>query len=242
DTIDLAGAKELGVWVANVPDYGVEEVASHAYAMALALIRHLAFYDRSVRSGEWHFLSPGELRRPSTLTFGIVGLGRIGRAVAAQARSLFGEVVGFDPFLTDDSWPDGVARLGLEEVVGRSQVVSLHLPLTADTHYLFNKKMIDLMPHGSYLINTSRGPLIDPVALHAALEEGRLSGAALDVLVQEPPHPENPLLNHPRTLLTPHAAFYSTEAATELRCKAARNILDWASKGRPTYVVVEGEG
>jgi D-3-phosphoglycerate dehydrogenase len=242
DTVDVGAAEELGVWVSNVPDYGVQEVATHAHAMALSLCRNLPFLDRAVRSGEWHYLSAGELQRPSSLTFGVVGLGRIGRAVAEHAGMTFGRVVGFDPFLPDDSWPPAVTRMSLEDLAAASNVISLHLPLTAETRHLFDAELLRRMPRASYLVNTSRGGLIDPDALHAGLDSGHIAGAGLDVLPTEPPSQDDPLLRHPRTLITPHAAFYSEQAIRELRRKAVQNIISWAREGRPDYYVGEAAG
>lgn len=240
DTVDLEAARAFGVWVANVPDYGSEEVAAHAFAMALALVRHLPFYDRAVREGRWHYLAGGPLKRPSTMTFGVVGLGRIGHTVAGRARAWFGRVLGHDPYLPQADWPKGVERADLDELFRKSQVVSLHLPLTRETRHLANRTRLAAMPTGSYLVNTARGALVDLEALLWALEEGPLAGAALDVLPQEPPPKGHPILRHPRVLLSPHAAFFSEEAEADLRRKAAMNIVAWAQKGRPRYVVVEG--
>ncbi len=240
DTIDLDAATELGVWVANVPDYGVEEVANHAITMALAMVRHLPWYDREIRHGHWHFLSTGPLRRLSRMTFGIMGMGRIGRAVAARAKPCFGRILGYDPFFTRDSEEKGVERVELEQLLNQSQVISLHLPLTQETHELVNRNMLEQMPEGSYLVNTSRGGLVNVEDLLQALDTGHLAGAALDVLAQEPPEPGHPILQHPKVLLSPHSAWYSTEAEEELRHKVALNIVSWARDGRPLYPIVEG--
>lgn len=240
DSIDLEAAREAGVWVANVPDYGTREVATHALAMILSLIRHLPFYDRDVRAGRWHYLSTGPLHRPTTLTLGIIGLGNIGRLVASLARPLFGHVVGYDPYLAPHLWPEGVERVTLEEVFRRSHVLSLHLPLTQETYHFVNRERLALLPRSSYLVNTSRGAIVDVDALLAALDAGHLAGAAFDVLPEEPPPANHPILRHPRVLLTPHAAFYSVEAEQELRRKAAENIVHWLQTGRPLYTVVAG--
>jgi D-3-phosphoglycerate dehydrogenase len=240
DTIDLDAATERGVWVAHVPDYGVEEVASHALAMALALVRHLPWYDREIRAGHWHFLSTGALRRLSSLTVGIVGMGRIGRAVAARARPCFGRLLGYDPFLSDSDWPEGVERVEWAALFAHSQVVSLHLPLTEQTHGLVNRQVLQTMPAGSYLVNTARGGLIDVDDVLHALDTGQLAGAALDVLPHEPPPSEHRVLQHSQILLSPHAAWYSAEAEAELRRKVALNIIAWARDGRPLYPVGEG--
>jgi phosphoglycerate dehydrogenase-like enzyme len=195
DIVDVEAARERGVWVANVPDYGTEEVAVHALAMALGLLRHLPLYDRDVREGRWHPVSTGPLRRLKTLTLGVVGLGRIGGTFARRAS--------------------------LEKVFSESAVVSLHPPLTGETRGYIDRGLFGRMREGSYLVNTARGGL-------------------MDVLPQEPPPPDHPLLRNPDVILTPHAAFYSLEAEEDVRRKAAQNVVSWAKEGRPLYPVAEG--
>ena len=240
DVVDTAAASERGVWVCNVPDYGTEEVALHAVAMLLALMRNIAGHDREVRAGRWDYQLGGPLRRPSFLTLGVVGLGRIGRMTAERAGPWFGAVVGYDPYLPDDAWPNDIERLDGPDLFARSSAVTLHLPLTDTTREFVGRDLLARMPPGSYLVNTARGGLVDLDAVLDALEDGHLAGVALDVLPQEPPPKGHPLLSHPRALVTPHVAWYSTDAEIELRRKAAQNIVDWARTGRPTYAVVEG--
>jgi D-3-phosphoglycerate dehydrogenase len=240
DVVDTEAARDHGVWVCNVPDYETTEVAMHAVAMLLALLRNVAGHDREVRAGHWDYHLGGQLRRPSSLTLGVVGLGRIGGMAAERAAPWFGAVVGYDPYLTDSDWPNRLERLSLEDLFARSSAVTLHLPLTDTTRGLIGTDLLGRMPSGSYLVNTARGGLVDLDALLEALDSGRLAGVALDVLPQEPPPQDHPLLSHPRALITPHVAWYSAEAEVELRRKAAQNIVDWARTGRPTYAVVEG--
>jgi D-3-phosphoglycerate dehydrogenase len=240
DVVDQEAARARGVWVCNVPDYGTAEVALHATALLLALLRNLGEHDREVRAGRWNYQLGGPLRRTSGLTLGVLGLGRIGRMTAERAAPWFGGCVGYDPHLPAAAWPAGVERVDLDEVFARSNAVTLHLPLTDGTRGLVDAERLRRMPPGSYLVNTARGGLVDPDALVQALDDGRLAGVALDVLPQEPPQWGHPLLTHPRALLTPHVGWYSEEAEAELRRKAAQNIVDWASTGRPTYPVVEG--
>jgi D-3-phosphoglycerate dehydrogenase / 2-oxoglutarate reductase len=240
DGVDTAAASERGVWVCNVPDYGTEEVALHAVGMLLALMRNLPGHDREIRAGRWDYHLGGPLRRPSSLTLGVVGLGRIGSITAEGAGPWFGEVVGCDPYLPEDAWPDGARRLDLPDLFACSSAVTLHLPLTDATRGLVGADLLGRMPPGSYLVNTARGGLVDLDAVVDALEAGQLAGVALDVLPEEPPPKGHPLLTHPRALITPHVAWYSTDAEIELRRKAAQNIVDWARSGRPTYAVVEG--
>lgn len=240
DIVDVEAARECGVWVANVPDYGTEEVAAHALSMALALLRHLPLYDRGVRDGRWHPHSTGPLYRLKNLTLGVVGVGRIGGTFARRASLWFGRTLGCDPYLADGAWPERVERASLEEVFTGSFVVSLHAPLTEETRGFIDRHLLERMPEGSYLVNTARGDLVEMDALLWALEEGPLAGAALDVLPQEPPPSDHPLLDNPNVMLSPHAAYYSQEAEEEARTKAARNVVAWVEEGRPLYPVVEG--
>jgi len=240
DTVNIADAHRHGVWVANSPDYGVGEVASHALALALSLVRHVAFYDRDVRASNWHFTSAGTLRRPSELTLGLLGFGRIGRRMAWIAQPCFKQILACDPYLTDGDFPVPVRRVGLETLFRESDLVSLHVPLNDETRGIAGASMLALMKRGSWLVNTARGAVADVNAVLAALDSGQLDGAALDVLPVEPPPPGHPALSHPRMLVTPHAAFYSQEAEQELRRKAVQNLVDWARTGRPRYVVSEG--
>jgi phosphoglycerate dehydrogenase-like enzyme len=240
DTVDIQAARRHGVWVANSPDYGIGEVATHALASALALIRHLPRLDREVRAGNWHYASTGGLVRATELTLGILGLGRIGKRMSYISRNVFGAVVACDPYIIDGDYPAYVGRVSKEELFRKSDIVSLHVPLNDETRGMVDANLLGLMNRGSFLVNTSRGAVVEVPDVIAALDSGRLEGAALDVLPQEPPAPQDPLLSHPRLLLTPHAAFYSVEGERELRTKAAQNLIDWARSGRPRYVVVEG--
>ena len=240
DTINTADAKKHGVWVANSPDYGVGEVATHALAMTLTLLRHIAFYDRDVRTGHWHYTSPGTMRRVSNMTLGILGLGRIGKRMAHIGRNCFRRVIACDPYIIDGDFPAYVERVDLSNLFRESDAISLHVPLTDETRAMVGSALLKLMRRGSVLVNTARGAVVNIDDLLAAFDAGTLDGAALDVLPVEPPAPGHPILKHPRVLLTPHSAFYSVEAEKELRRKAAQNLIDWARSGRPRYVVVEG--
>jgi len=241
DTVDTDACAAAGVWVANSPDYGVGEVATHALALALAAIRNIVAYDRDVQAGKWHFMSPGTMRRPSELALGIVGLGRIGKRMAHVSRNVFKRVVAYDPYLIDGDFPAYVERAPtLAALAGQADVVSLHTPLTAETRGMLDARFFAALKRGAFLVNTARGAVVDLPALIGALDAGTLAGAALDVLPEEPVPRDSPLLAHPRAILTPHAAFYSLEAEKELRRKAAQNIISWLATGRPEYVVSRG--
>jgi phosphoglycerate dehydrogenase-like enzyme len=240
DTIDTTAARRHGVWVANSPDYGVGEVATHALAMALSLLRHLPWYDRDIRRGAWNFGSAGRMERVSDMTLGILGLGRIGKRMAHIGRNSFRRVVACDPYIIDGDFPAYVERVSKQELFAQADALSLHVPLNDETRNIVDAAMLALMKPGSVLVNTARGGLVRLDDLVAALDAGQLDGAALDVLPTEPPAHDSAILRHPRVLLTPHAAFYSTLAERELRRKAAQNLVDWMRHGRPSYVVVEG--
>ena len=189
DTVDTAACAKHGVWVANSPDYGVGEVATHALALALALIRNVVAYHRDIHAGHWHYLSSGTLRRAGDMTLGIVGLGRIGKRMAHIARNVFRRVIACDPYIIDGDFPAYVERGSLTEVFAQSDVVSLHVPLTAETRGMIDAAVLGVMKPGGFLVNTARGAVVDVDAALAALERGTLAGLALDVLPVEPVPP-----------------------------------------------------
>jgi len=240
DTVDTAACARHGVWVANSPDYGVGEVATHALALALASIRNLVAYHRDIHAGKWHYLSSGELRRASDMTLGIVGLGRIGKRMAHISRNVFRRVVACDPYLIDGDFPAYVERASLSDLFAQSDVVSIHTPLNDETRGMIDAKVLGVMKHGSFLVNTARGAVVDVDDALAALDRGTLAGLALDVLPVEPVPAGSRLIGHPRAILTPHAAFFSVESERELRRKAAQNLVTWLHTGRPDYVVTAG--
>ena len=228
------------MWVANSPDYGVGEVATHALALALALVRNVVAYHRDIHAGRWHYLSSGPLRRAADMTLGIVGLGRIGKRMAHVSRNVFRRVIACDPYIIDGDFPAYVDRRALRDLFGESDVVSLHVPLNAQTRGMIDGGLLAKAKPGAVLVNTARGAVVDVDAALAALDSGCLGGLGLDVLPAEPVPAGSRLLGHPRVILTPHAAFFSVESERELRRKAAQNILTWLSTGRPDYVVTAG--
>lgn len=241
DTVDTDACARHGVWVANSPDYGVGEVATHALGLALALMRNIVAYHRDIAAGKWHYLSSGPLRRAREMTLGIVGLGRIGKRTAHISRDVFRRVIAYDPYLIDGDFPVYVERVhALGELAQQADVVSLHTPLTAETRGMINAAFFGAMRRGSFLVNTARGAVVALPDLLAALDAGILGGAGLDVLPEEPIPRNSPLLSDPRVVLTPHAAFFSLEAEQELRRKAAQNLITWLATGRPDYVVTRG--
>ena len=241
DTVDTEACARHGVWVANAPDYGIGEVATHALALALALIRNVVAYHRDIGAGQWHYLSSGTIRRAADMTLGIIGLGRIGKRMAHVSRNVFRRVLAYDPYLIDGDFPAYVERSAdLSGLLAASDVISIHAPLNAQTRGMVDARVLSRMRAGSYLVNTARGAIVDADDLLAALDSGILAGAGLDVLPVEPVPAESPLLGHAKVILTPHAAFFSVQAEVELRRKAAQNIISWLATGRPDYVVVAG--
>jgi D-3-phosphoglycerate dehydrogenase / 2-oxoglutarate reductase len=232
DNVDLEAATERGVWVANVPDYGRDEVADHALALALALLRGVVVLDRSVRSGVWELDAARPLRRLATLTYGVVGCGAIGTAVARRAAGLGMRVLGHDVAQVPSGSP--IERVELSELLEGADVVSLHAALTPASRHLIGKGALGRMRPTAFLVNTARGGLVDSAALLAALEAGELAGAALDVLEGEPPDELGwRLARHPRVVATPHAAWYSEESFHTLKTEVAREALRVLEGGEP---------
>ena len=250
DRIDGLFARERGIPVANVPDYCTEEVADSALGLMLALTRGLSSMNSQLQASAvpWSYVEAGPLRRLRGRALGIVGLGRIGTATALRAKSLGMEVAYYDPYrpLGFDK-ALGLRRMAtLEELVRSSWILSLHCPLTPETRGMIDARMLSLLPHGAYLVNTARGALLDTAAIPAAVASGRLAGVGLDVLEHEPPAEDDPLVHswrnpqHPaywRVVLTPHSAFYSEESRRELRTKAALTCRR-ALAGEPILSVV----
>ncbi|MGA2514130.1 MAG: C-terminal binding protein [Candidatus Limnocylindrales bacterium] len=221
DNVELPAAARRGLRVVNVPDYGVDEVADHTVGLILALTRGIVALDRAVHAGTWDFRSGGDLRRGSEQQVGVIGLGLIGSAVARRALALRFRVVAVDPRRPA---VEGVRLVELEELLATSDLVSIHSRLDPSTRHLLNAAALARMKPGAYLVNTSRGGVVDQAALVEALRSGQLGGAALDVLEREPIAPDDPLLGLPNVVLTPHAAFYSRESLAEMKRRAAEAI------------------
>lgn len=236
DNVDREAARERGIVVCNVPDYGTEDVADTAIGMMMSLARGIHTLNSRLRRGEgpWHFSQVAPVWRLRGRTFGIVGIGRIGTAAALRAKALGMNVVFHDPYAPQgrDKSLGITAADTLEELLTHSHVVSLHCPLSTETQHLMNRHTIALMPPGGVLINTARGGVVDTLAVIHAIEHGHLAGAGIDVLETEPPDANDPVIAawrdathpaHDRLILNPHAAFYTEEGLADMRIKSSQN-------------------
>lgn len=238
DNIDVAEATRLGILVTNVPAYCLDEVAEHALGLLLGLARNIPAYNTAVRDGRWDLKAGRRLYRVAGQALGIVGFGKIGQTLAAKASAFGVRILAFDPFMDAAR----ISALGaeprdLDALLSESDLVSLHVPLTESTRHLINEDRLRSMKPTSFLVNTSRGGIIDMDALARALSEGWIAGAGLDVFEPERLPADHPLLSGPNLVATPHVAFYSEESVLELERKAARNVADVLSGRLPASVV-----
>jgi D-3-phosphoglycerate dehydrogenase / 2-oxoglutarate reductase len=231
DNVDVATATARGIQVTNVPDYCLDEVADHALALLLAAARGVVRAAADVRAGGWAIRQDG-VHRLTGRRLALLGVGRIGRRVAARARAFGFDVVGYDPYV--DDWDAlGIAAAGsLEEALADADAVSLHMPLTSETYHVIRDDTIALMRRAPIVVNVSRGPLVDLDDATRALDDGRIGVLALDVTEPEPLPDDHPLRTHPRAIVTPHMSFYSAEAQQELQRRAVEEVVR-ALTGRP---------
>jgi D-3-phosphoglycerate dehydrogenase / 2-oxoglutarate reductase len=241
DMVDLQAAGEHGIAVANVPDFCMEEVSDSTIGFIYDLSRRHFVLDRWVRSGGWGSSRPIPLWPPARLlgqTLGIVGLGNIGRVVARKAGCLGLKLLGHDPYVRPEHIADlGVELVSLDDLLRNSDYVTLHSPLNDETRGMIGAPQLALMKPSACLINMSRGPVVVQSALYEALVNQKITAAALDVLEQEPPDPNDPLLHLDNILITPHSSSGSVEAATQLRHDTAQNVVDMLSGKLPRSIV-----
>lgn len=251
DNVDRVFARSRGIQVANVPDYGTEEVADSAIGLTLALTRGIHYLNSALRdalAAEWTYRAVAPMFRLRGRVFGVVGLGRIGTAAAVRAKALGMDVVFYDPVLSDGyDKALGIRRADtLADLLGQAFVVSLHTPLTPATKGMIDAAAIARMPRGSFLVNTSRGAVVETAAIPPALASGHLAGAGIDVLATEPPPADDPLIAawrdpahpaHHRLIVNPHSAFYSEEGLLDMRVKGAKAVRN-ALLGQPLLNVV----
>jgi phosphoglycerate dehydrogenase-like enzyme len=238
DIVDVEAARARDIPVCNIPDYCTDEVADHTMGLLLALNRQIVTFSNNVRSGNagWSWAGAGELHRITGSTLGVIGLGRIGTAVALRAKAFGMDVAFHDPYVPDGT--EGaldLRRLERDELLASADYVTLHTPLTNETRGMADREFFSKLKLGATLINTSRGPVVDIEALEAAMRNGDVRAAGLDVLPKEPPEPEPGLLtawraNEPwlqgRLIVTPHSAFYNEESDHDMRVKAARTVRE----------------
>ena len=246
DQVAIAACAARGIPVCNTPDYGTTDVADHAIALMLGLARGIVTYHNAMRADltkGWDFAAPPTIRRLAGQVFGVVGLGRIGTAAALRAKALGMQVVFYDPYrATGTELSLGFTRAeGLDELLALADVLSLHTPLSQETRRMIDAKALARLKPGAFLINTARGPIVDPDAVLESLRAGRLAGAGLDVFPTEPPAGDEALFvawrnDDPalagRLIITPHSAFYSASSLADLRRKSAEVAVDYLFAGR----------
>lgn len=243
NTIDVPAATSKGIYVVNVPDYCIEEVAIHAFSLILSLARRVVFMNNKFKVNSCNYISAKPIRRLSTMKLGLLGFGNIARRVTKIAIASGFTCLSYDSYVSGESMAEyGCSKVDLITLLKESDFISIHVPLNKDTHHLIGEEEISMMKSTAYIINTSRGSIIDENALVEALVKNKIAGAALDVVEVEPIERDNPLLKLDNVILTPHVAWYSEEAMIELRVKAVHEIIrvlngelpkSWVNKGCP---------
>ncbi|KHE72240.1 C-terminal binding protein [Halobacillus sp. BBL2006] len=238
DTIDVKTATKNGKMVCNVTDYCLDEVSNHAFALMMACARKIVQLNESVKQGTWDSKIMKPVYRLNGQTLGVIGLGNIPQALAKKAKAFGLHIISYDPFVSHELAASlGVKMVDLQTLCEQSDYISVHPPLNAQTKGLLSDEQFSWMKDSAFVINTSRGPVIDEGALIRALQNGEIAGAGLDVLVTEPIEPDNPLLHMNNVILNPHSAYYSIESELELKRKTAQNVADVLTGKIPTYLV-----
>jgi D-3-phosphoglycerate dehydrogenase len=234
DNIDLEAAKQNKIYVSNVPDYGTEDVSDHAVALLLACIRALIARDQNLRQGIFETDIKAEIYRTTGRNLGIFGYGKIARAFHRKWKGFLpNKVLVHDPYVADDVIREnGAEKVDMDTLLAESDFISIHAPLTSETHHIFDETALKKMKKSAILVNTARGPIIDENALVKALQEGQILSAGLDVFENEPIGKDHPLAGMPNVILTSHVAWYSKDSTKDLQSGAAREILRVLS-GKP---------
>ncbi|GAE33744.1 C-terminal binding protein [Halalkalibacter akibai] len=237
NTIDIDAATEHGVMVGNVTDYCMDEVSDHAFALIMACARKVVLLNEAVKAGNWDFKVSVPIFRLRGRVLGLIGLGRIPQSLAQKAQAFGMKVVAYDPFVPADVAAGlNVELLELNDLCAQADFVSVHAPLIDATKGMIGEEQFKAMKKEAFIVNTARGPVIDEKALIAALQQGEIAGAGLDVVEEEPIQADNPLLKMDNVILNPHVAWYSEEAQLELKRKTAQNVADVLSGYYPTYL------
>jgi len=241
DAIDYETAAAHGIWVANVPDYGVDEVSSHALALLMALERNLKEHFQIVDGGSWRYAQATHpIRRLKGQTLGVLGYGRIGNAMGDKGKGIGFRVIAHDPWLTDEQIRErGAEPVDFATLLRESDAISLHVPLSDQTRHIINAEALAQMKPTAFIINTARGEVVDIDALVEAVRNGVIAGAGIDVLPVEPPPPDLPILHEPRIVVTPHIAWASNEARAEMRRRGAEDVVRVLRGERPRTPVNE---
>jgi D-3-phosphoglycerate dehydrogenase len=238
DAIDYDAAQERGIWVTNVPDYSIDEVSAHAIALTLGLVRHLFEHRQTGQANTWRYMGETPILRLSNLTYGIVGLGRIGKASARKAAGLGMKVIAYDPYIPAEDFESvGATSVDFDTLMSTSDIVSLHVLLNAETRGMIDARALSLMKPTAFIVNTSRGPVIDIPALVAAVQAGQIAGAGIDVLPVEPCPVDDPVLHDPRIVVSPHLAASWVEAVRDVRIRGAEEALRVLGGNPPKYPV-----
>lgn len=236
DHIDAGAAQEMGLRIGNSAYCNYTEVACHALALSLMLVRQIPSLQQHTAEGGWDFTAAGPLMRPGDMTLGIIGLGRIGKAFAVRAAPVFRNVIGYDPYLSAAAWPDGVARMETRDALLQAcQIVSVHVPLSDTSRGMIDAAFLSTLPQGAFVVNTARGGVADTTAILAALNSGHIAGVGLDVLAEEPPAKDDLILTHPKAIVTPHSAFFSEQSRRDKYRMVADNALSFLETGAPKY-------
>lgn len=237
DSVDVPAATERGIAVTNVPDYGTEAVSDHAIGLAVSLARGIPLLDRSLRAGRYDVSLAKPLFGIRDRVFGVLGLGRIGTATARKAAGLGYRVIGFDSRVEPGGLKDGIETVSFEELLERSQVLSVHVPLTDRTRGLIGAAQLEAMPSDAVIINTARGGIIDTDALVDAVRSGSILGAGIDCHEQEPLPADHPITTLDNVVLTPHAAWYTEQSYVELKRRTLEGVADVVAGRRPRDLV-----
>jgi D-3-phosphoglycerate dehydrogenase len=226
DNVDIAEATKKGIVVTKVPDYCIDEVSDHTMALLLAAARKIPMINKQVHGGTWKMPNVVPIKRLRGSTLGLVGFGRIPQLVVPKAKAFGMKVIAYDPFVPKEVFlAAGVDGVDLDTLLKTSDYVSIHSPLVPETKNLFNAEAFRKMKKSAYVVNTARGPIIDEDALAGALDAGEIAGAALDVMVNEPPGATHKLFGRDNVIITPHTSFYSDEALVDLQTKAAQEVV-----------------
>jgi len=237
DIIDIPEATKHGVSVVYVPDYCVDEVSDHAISLIFACYRKIVQLNNHVKSGKWGFCEFKPFYRLNKCTIGIVGLGRIGSKVAKKLNSFGVRIIACDPYINEEKIKEyNIELVSLTRILKESDFITLHIPLNEDTHHLIGKSELNLLKKNAFIINTSRGKIINENYLIETLKSNKIGGAALDVVEEEPIY-NSALVNFKNVILTPHVAFHSESSQSELQTKASEGVLDVLTKKRPKYLI-----